>query len=188
MVGPTVNPDPTGLVSLVPLHKTHAVEDFSCGREPLDAFLKKYALIGPPQGLSQTWVAVSGSGQVLGYYTLGASAIRCGDASARVTKGMPRYDIPVVLLARLAIDISVQGRGLGRTILLEAMRKAVALGRLPLVPDGEPGLPLRAMLVHALDDQASAFYRHFGFERSPTDPLHLMMLLKDIEAVLLTAK
>ena len=173
-------------VSLVPLHRTHDVESFSSGRETLDTFLKKHALAAPSQGLSQTWVAISGSGQVVGYYTLSMSTIEVSAATTRVAKGMPRYPIPVVLLARLAVDKSVQGQGLGRLLLLAAMQKAVQLGRVPLAADGGPGLPMRAMLVHAIDEQAAQFYEHFGLSRSPTDQLHLMILLKEIEETLRT--
>ena len=173
-----------GEVTLVPLHRTHDVDKFSSGRETLDTFLKKHALGAPSQGLSQTWVAISGSSQVVGYYTLSMSTIEASAATARVAKGMPRYPIPVVLLARLAVDKSVQGQGLGRLLLLAAMRKALQLGRVPLMADGGPGLPMRAMLVHAIDEQAAQFYEHFGLSRSPTDQLHLMLLLKEIEEAL----
>jgi len=176
--------DVAGELTLVPLHRTHNIDSFSCGRPALDNFLKKHALTAPAQGLSQTWIAVSGFGQVLGYYTLALSTIDVSTATERVAKGMPRFPIPVVLLARLAVDESVRGQGLGRILLLAAMEKAVKLGRLPITAEGEPGLPMRAMLVHALDEEAAQFYEHFGFARSPTDQLHLMMSLKQIEETL----
>jgi len=102
----------------------------------------------------------------------------------RASRGIGGYDIPCVLLTRLAVDKSVQGQGLGSLVPEMAMRKAVALGRRPVSSDKESGLPMRAMLVHALDDNAAAFYRHHGFEPSPTDPLHLLILLKDLAAAL----
>lgn len=176
--------DVAGELTLVPLHRTHNVDQFTCGRPTLDSFLKKHALAAPAQGLSQTWIALSGFGQVLGYYSLALSTIDVSTATQRVAKGMPRFPIPVILLARLAVEESVQGQGLGRLLLLAAMEKAVKLGRVPIMADGEPGLPMRAMLVHALDEGAAQFYEHFGFRRSPSDQLHLMMILKEIEETL----
>ncbi len=78
----------------------------------------------------------------------------------------------------------MRGEGLGRLLLLAAIEKAVKFGRIPIMADGEPGLPMQAMLVHVLDEEAAQFYEHFGFMRSPSDPLHLMMALKEIEETL----
>jgi GNAT superfamily N-acetyltransferase len=88
---------------------------------------------------------------------------------------MPRYPVPVVLLARLAVDRSVSGRGLGAWLLRDAMTRALGASET---------IGIRAMLVHALDAEARAFYRRHGFEASPTDRLHLMILITDIEAAL----
>lgn len=164
-----------------PLAPHHDVAAFECGIDSLDVFIRRHALMAPRQGLSQTWVTVASTGEVLAYHTLAIATVTKALATARLLKGMPNYDIPCVLLARLAVASRVQGEGLGGLVLEAAMRKALALGRTPHLADGGPGLPLRAMLVHALDAKAAAFYRHHGFEPSPTDPLHLLMLLKDIE-------
>jgi GNAT superfamily N-acetyltransferase len=88
---------------------------------------------------------------------------------------MPRYPIPVILLARLAVDVSVAGRGVGAWLLRDAMARTLA---------ASTAIGVRAMLVHAIDDDARAFYRRHGLESSPTDPLHLMILIKDIAAAL----
>ena len=162
------------------LASRHRLENFDCGVDSLNAFLRRYALTAPQQGLSQTWVCVAEGGNVLGYYTLAMSVISRSGATARVGKGMPNYDIPCILLARLGVERTVQGQGLGRVVLEQAMRKSLVLGKQPKMVDGTPGLPFRAMIVHALDDKAAGFYRHHGFEPSPTDPAHLLMLLKDI--------
>jgi len=168
-------------VRIEPLGPQHDVAAFECGIDSLDAFIRRHAPMAPRQGLSQTWVTVAATGEVLAYHTLAITTVTQAQATARVLKGMPNYDIPCVLLARLAVARRVQGEGLGGLVLEAAMRKALALGRMPRQADGSRGLPLRAMLVHALDAQAAAFYRHQGFESSPTDPLHLLMLLQDIE-------
>jgi GNAT superfamily N-acetyltransferase len=88
---------------------------------------------------------------------------------------MPRHPIPVVLLARLAVDRSVAGKGIGSRLLRDAMTRAVAAA---------DAIAIRAVLVHAIDDNARAFYIHHGLEPSPTDPRHLMILIKDIQAAI----
>lgn len=164
-----------------PLNSQHHVSAFDCGRESLNIFLQRYALDAPRQGLSRTWVLSGNDGNVLAYFTLAASSVVKSEASPRVAKGMPDYGIPCLLLARLAVDRSVQGQGLGGVALEIVLRKALVLGRNPSMNDGTPGVPVRALLVHAIDDQAAHFYRHYGFESSPTDPNHLFLLLKDVE-------
>jgi GNAT superfamily N-acetyltransferase len=99
-------------------------------------------------------------------------------ATPRIIKGMPRYPIPVVLLARLAVDTTVAGRGIGAWLLRDAMTRTLAAA---------DTIAVRAMLVHATDDTARAFYLRHGLEPSPTDPLHLMILIKDIAAALAAA-
>lgn len=163
------------------LKSYHDVAKFNCGNESLNIFLQRHALTAPQQGLSQTWVFVGENGKVLAYFTLTLATVAKAQATLRVAKGMPNHPIPCVLLARLAVDQSVQGQGLGGVVLEIAMRKALSLGRRPTASDGTPGLPLRAMLVHAIDETAADFYRHHGFEPSPTDRNHLLVLLKDIE-------
>jgi predicted N-acetyltransferase YhbS len=88
---------------------------------------------------------------------------------------MPRHPIPVVLLARLAVDKAVQGRGLGAFLLADAMRRTLSAAQT---------IGVRALLVHATDEGARSFYARFGFVESPTDPLHLMLLIKDLRASL----
>ena len=169
-----------GTFRIEPLTSDHDVRQFDCGRESLNLFLHRYALMSKSQGLSQTWVAVAEPKQVLAYYTLGFVSIDREGATPRVGKGVPNYQIPCVLLARLAVDRSVQGQGIGGHVLETAMRRAVALGNASMASDNTPVPPLRAMLVHAIDETAAGFYRKYGFESSPTDPLHLLILLKDL--------
>jgi GNAT superfamily N-acetyltransferase len=114
-------------------------------------------------------------GRVVGYHALTAAALEREGATARVIKGMPRYPIPVVLLARLAVDRAVGGRGLGAWLLRDAMVRALAAAET---------IGVRALVVHAIDEDARAFYRRHGLEPSPSDPLHLMILTKDITAAL----
>lgn len=113
--------------------------------------------------------------RVVGYFALNAGGVEPASAPPRVRAGMPRHPIPVVLLARLAVDLSVQGHGLGAFLLADAMRRSLAAAE---------SIGVRALLVHAKDESARAFYVRFGFVPSPTDPLHLMLLMKDLRASL----
>ncbi len=112
---------------------------------------------------------------MVGYHALAAAGLEREAATTRVIRGMPRYPIPVVLLARLAVDTSVARRGLGAWLLRDAMTRTLAASET---------IGVRAMLVHAIDDDARAFYLRHGLEPSPTDPLHLMILIKEISAAL----
>lgn len=161
-----------GAVRTELLDSRHIVDDFDCGVDSITTFLKRYALNAPKQGTSKTWV-FSANGKVLAYYTLAIVTVDRAEATPRMAKGMPDHPIPCVLLARLGVDQSVQGEGLGAEMLESAMRKAVELS--------DNGLPMKAMLVHAVNEKAAEFYRHHGFEKSPTDPLHFLMLLKYIK-------
>lgn len=176
--------DPATVISFPALVATHDVSQFDCGQPTLNDFLRDHALTAPRHGLSQTWVAETSDGRIIGYFTLAVATVSPKDVTDRLRHGVGQYDIPCVLLARLAVDRAVQGQGLGNQLMERAARLAVALGRNPRDPNGEPALPLRALLVHAIDDRAAAFYRHWGLEPSPTDPLHLLILLKDLQRLL----
>lgn len=160
----------TGSLQIEKLHRSHAVEQFTCGQPELDRFLIRHALQAQQANSSQTYVAVS-DGEVVGFYTMVAGEVRHEGAPERVVRGMPRHPIPLLVLARLAVHRKAQGRGLGARLLLDA------LGRTLHVADV---IGVRALAVHAKDEHAAAFYRHFGFAPSPTDPRHLFMLVKDI--------
>lgn len=152
------------------LRREHAVESFTCGQTELDRFLVRHALQAQQSNSSQTYLALNGS-DVVGFYTLVVGQVEHADAPPRVAKGMPRYPIPVLVLARLAVHTSMQGKGLGSGLLLDALSRTLQVADLAGV---------RALLVHAKDDRAADFYRHFGFEPSPTDPRHLFQIIKDI--------
>jgi GNAT superfamily N-acetyltransferase len=149
------------------------VEEFTCGQPELDRFLVRYALQAQQSGSSQTFVGVN-DGSVIGFYSLVVGEVKHADAPERVAKGMPRHPIPLLVLARLAVHSEWQGRRIGAGLLLDA------LGRTLQVADIAG---TRALAVHAKDDSAVSFYRHFGFIPSPTDSRHLFMLIKDIRAI-----
>jgi GNAT superfamily N-acetyltransferase len=155
----------------------HVLAGFHSGEASLDAWLRDRARGAAGAGSARTYVVVDAEQErVVGYHALTVASVEHADATAaRARKGMPRHPIPVVLLARLAVDQSVQARGIGSFLLCDAMtRTAAAAGR----------FGIRALLVHALHDQARAFYLRHGLEPSPTDDLHLMMLVKDIRAAI----
>ena len=152
------------------LHRTHNVEQFTCGQPELDRFLIRHALQAQQSNSSQTYVAVSGD-EVVCFYTIVAGEVQHAQAPERVVKGMSRHPLPLLVLARFAVHVNAQGRGIGSGLLLDA------LGRTLQVADV---IGVRALAVHAKDDRAVAFYRHFGFTPSPTDTRHLFMIIKDI--------
>lgn len=112
---------------------------------------------------------------VVGYYSLAAGSVRLEDVPSRVARGLPRHPVPVILLARLAVDESERGRGLGAALLKNACQRYLQASAV---------IGSRALLTHAKDESARSFYLRFGFEPSPTDPLHLFLLTKDLRRTL----
>ena len=155
-----------------PLDRSHTLDRFDSGVESLNVWLIEHARQAVAAGSARVFVLVDAEQQrVCGYYALAAAAVAHQQASERARKGQSRHPIPAVLLARLAVDVSVQGRGIGAWLLQDAMRRALSASE---------AVGIRVLLVHALDDNARSFYERFGFEPSPTDPLNLQMLFKDI--------
>jgi GNAT superfamily N-acetyltransferase len=157
----------------VPLREEHRLEGFSCGRKSLDHWLIDYARISQAARTGRTFVVADARSamRVVGYYCLAAGHIRREEAHERVAKGVPRHPVPVVVLTRLAVDRAVQGIGLGTWMLRDALLR---------VRGSAEDLGIRAVIVHASDSTAREFYESRGFVPSPTDPLNLQLLLKDI--------
>jgi GNAT superfamily N-acetyltransferase len=162
--------DDTGLHRPVLLSPAHDVSEFDCGKRPLNDFLRRFALENQRSGKSRTYVATRGD-KVVAFYSLAPGGVAPLDVPARIAKGQGSQDIPVILLARLAVDKTDQGKGIGAHMLLDALRRAV---------EGAEVIGGRAILVHAQDEEARYFYQLYGFEASPTDDLHLLMLVKDL--------
>ncbi len=158
------------LHSPVLLTKAHEIAGFDCGKPPLNNFLTKYALQNQASGGARTYVLTRGN-RVIGYYSLVPASIAPEDAPARVMKGQGRYPVPVILMARFAVDQAEQGKGYGKALFRDALRRALS---------GAEAIGGRAFLVHAKDEEARAFYLKYGMEESPTNPLHLLLLFKDI--------
>ncbi len=153
-----------------PLSPHHQLDSFDCGDTALNAYLSEHALSDARAGKSVTQVACRGE-RVVAYYTVAAGSVEPQDATERLARGQGRQAIPVILLARLAVDLAEQGQGLGGQMLLQALARAAEAASL---------IGARAVLVHAKDGQARSFYQNYGFEQSPTHPLHLVLVMKDI--------
>jgi len=157
-----------------PLGAHHQVAAFDCGGPALNEFLSRHALGNHQSGTAKTYVATTDSQIVVGYYSLAASQILYADAPARLQKGAPRHPVPVVLLARLAVDRTWQGKGLGAGMLKDAIIRVLTAAE---------GLGVRALLVHAKDEAAKAFYERYDFVPLPSYPMHLVLLLKDARRI-----
>jgi ribosomal protein S18 acetylase RimI-like enzyme len=165
-----------GFTSPVLLSAEHDVTVFDCGVDALNAFLRGHALQNQRNNSARTFVATrKDANEVVGYYSLCAASVDFHQTPERVRKGLARHEVPLILLARLAVDESCRGVGLGASLLQDAfgrfMRAQEAIGA-------------RALLAHAKDDSAKAFYEKWGFKSSDGLPLHLYMLTKDIRASL----
>jgi GNAT superfamily N-acetyltransferase len=153
------------------LNKLHDLSQFDCGaHESLNLWLKKYALQNQASESARTYV-VQRDRIVVGYYSISAGSIAKTSATLRAAQGLANHPIPISILGRLAVHKLEQGTGLGKALLKDALirmdRAADILG-------------IRAVLVHAIDQQARAFYEKFDFEPCPDDELHLMLLMKDL--------
>jgi GNAT superfamily N-acetyltransferase len=154
------------------LRREHILEGFDCGKEPLNRFLIRNALQSQQSNASQTYVAVE-AGKIIGYHTLAVGEVSYDEASERLKKGLARHPVPVMILARLAVSRDRQGRGVGPALLKDALLRTLQAADIA---------GIRAFVVHAKDGEARAFYEHFDFVPSPTDRMHLFLLLKDIRA------
>lgn len=152
-----------------PLDAHHRLEGFACGKPTLDAWLARHARQAQGSGSARTYVALAGE-RVAGYYNLTVGQVDSIEASERLRKGMGQYPIPVVILARLAVDQRDRGRGIGTGMLKDAIRRTLLIAE---------RAGIRALLTHPIDDEAARFYRRFGFESSPLREQQLLLLLKD---------
>jgi predicted N-acetyltransferase YhbS len=153
------------------LTRQHDLSQFDCGsHESLNLWLKKYALQNQANESARTYV-VHRASSVVGYYSISAGSVAKDSATLRAKQGLANHPVPIALLGRLAVHKSDQGIGLCSALLKDALirieRAADILG-------------IRAVLVHAIDQHARAFYERFDFEACPDDDLHLMLLMKDL--------
>jgi predicted N-acetyltransferase YhbS len=152
----------------------HDVSAFGSGNEVLDGWLRRHGLAAQRMDSARTFVATR-RGRVVGYFSLTMGSVLRAEAPAKLVRGMPAYPVGMVLLARLAVDESQQGTGVGAMLLAEALRKAVAAGEVAAA---------RLIVVDAVDENAAAFYQRYGFVRTPENPLRLYRRMKDVRASL----
>ena len=159
-----------------PVHKLSAadsVEFFDCDQPDLNQFLQRYALVNQKANSVQTYVCCK-DGKVAGFYSLTVGSVKHEEAPHSVVKGLARYPVPVMILARLAVDKAHQGKGLGRALLKDALLRTLQVSDIA---------GIRALIVHAKNDAARQWYIEWEFEPSPTDPFHLFLMLKDLKAI-----
>jgi GNAT superfamily N-acetyltransferase len=155
------------LSSPQPLAALHLLGDFECGEPALDEWLKRRAMSNQLTGASRTFVVLDEENRVRGYYAMAAGAVSHQMATSSVRRNMPD-PVPVMVLARLAVDHRAQGIKLGASLLQDAVNRAVMVSQ---------NAGVRALLVHALNDRAKAFYEHYGFQSSPLHPMTLLLRL-----------
>lgn len=153
------------------LRAEHEIDSFDCGKEDLNRFLQRHALTNLKANTAQTYVLCQGKA-VVGYYSLAVGSVTHEEATERMTKGIARHPVPVMILARLALHKDLKGRKLGAALLKDALVRTVRAADIA---------GIRALLVHAKDDEAKLFYDYFNFEPSPTDPYHLFLIMKDLQ-------
>ena len=156
------------------LRPDHRLDGFDCGREELNRYLIRYAWSNQQAGAAQTYVGFSGQA-LAGYYTLTVGHVAHEEAPERLARGLARHPVPIMLLARLAVDLGWQGRGIGGGLLKDAMFRTLQAADIA---------GIRAFAVHAKDESARRFYLNFDFIPAPSDPLHLFVLLKDVRRIL----
>lgn len=163
------------------LNADHDLSVFDCGSEAQTAWLRDRALQAQQAETARVYVAcLSGDARVVGYYALAAGSVRPETAPRRSARGAGRYAIPVVVLTRLGVDVTEQGRGLGAALVRDALLQSAWIA---------DRIGVRALLIHAENEEAAAFYQHLhaGFEPSPTDPLQLVLLMKDLRQAIAQA-
>ncbi len=153
------------------LTSNHIIDDFDCGYPALNNWLGRYALQNQQSNAAMTYVVCKRK-RVVGYYSLAVGSVEPEIVPARIKKGLARHPIPIMVLARLAVDIRCQGRDIGKGLLKDAVLRTLQAAEFA---------GIRAIFVNAKDDKARGFYERFDFEPSPVDPLQLMLLIKDAE-------
>lgn len=150
-----------------PLSAEHRFDGFGCGEASLDEWLRRRALPNQTTGASRTFVVTDESNRVVAYYAMATGAVTHREASGRIRRNMPD-PVPVMVLARLAVDQRFHGHKLGAAMLQDAVQRTLAVAQTA---------GIRALLVHALNESSRQFYMHYGFESSPANPMTMMLLL-----------
>jgi predicted N-acetyltransferase YhbS len=159
-----------------PLRGKHETEGFECGERSLDLWIEKHARQAEASGSARVFVTTDDGRRVVGFYALAAAVVRPRDATRRLMRGQSKHQaVPAILIGRLAVVIDHQGERVGRSLLQDALLRSAMAAE---------SIGARAVIVHAISDAAVGFYERFGFERSPTDARHLILLMKDLRKFL----
>jgi GNAT superfamily N-acetyltransferase len=156
------------------LAATDQTDAFDCGQAALNQFLQRYALVNQKANSAQTYVCCQGD-VVVGFYSLAVGSVDLGGGRSIKKKGLARHPVPVMILARLAVDKEHRRKGLGQALLRDALLRTAQAADIA---------GIRCLLVHAKDDAARRWYESWEFEASPTDPYHLFLMLKDLKSLL----
>ncbi len=157
------------------LEKNDPVAGFDCGAEALNRFIEKYAFQSQQSQSARTYVTLSTDGKLAGYYTLAYGAVEYEEVPERTRKGLARHEVPVMVLARLAVANEFQGQGVGKQLLRDALLRTLQAADIA---------GLRAVVVHAKDEKAKQFYERFRFKPFPSEPFKLALLMKDLRTVI----
>lgn len=168
-----------GYSSPEPLRGKHSTEGFQCGEGSLDTWLERHARQAEASGSARVFVTTVDEEHVVGFYALAAATVSPADATARLMRGQSKHQpVPAILIGRLAVDSDHQRNQVGRSLLQDALLRCATAA---------DSIGARAVIVHAISDRAVGFYGRFGFEPSPTDPHHLILMMKDLRKLLAQA-
>lgn len=164
--------DHVSALRIEPISKAHQRKTFQCGKPPLDAYLQRYARQNDEKNIAKTFVAVDDSNRVLGYYSLCTASIEFEELPADIKLKLPAYPVPAALIARIAVDKSMRGQGLGARLLIDALQRIFSAA-------GE--VAIKVVLVDARDDEARDFYLHYGFIQLPMQDYKLFLPIETID-------
>lgn len=159
-----------------PLRKSDDRKSFDCGVEPLNRYLSQYAFQNQKKDAARTYVLVNDDGKIAGYYTLVYGSVTVGETPEEISSGLGKYLVPIILVARLAVSMDMHGKGLGRSLIRDALIRSVGAADIA---------GLTAVVVDAKDASAKAFYENMGFIPGPEDEFQLFMKMSDVRSVLL---
>lgn len=154
-----------------PISKSHNRKDFNCSKPSLNEYLKRHARQNDEKNISKTFIAVNDGNKTLGYYSLSTSSIEFAELPEEFSKQLPRYPVPAALIARLAVDSSAEGLGLGSRLLIDALQHILA---------ASDNMAIKVVLVDAIDEEAKGFYLHFGFIELSGNDLKLFLPIETI--------
>lgn len=154
-----------------PITQSHHRKGFSCGKPELDDYLQRFARQNDEKNIARTFVAINEASDVLAYYSLSTASISFATLPEDLQKSLPAYPVPAALIARLAVDRSMKGQGLGAGLLIDALHRIVRAAE---------EIAVKVIMVDAKDDEARSFYQHYGFIELPEQPLRLFLPIETV--------